>query len=51
MSDRQIYDLVRAQLPPLGGAYVQTASGRHHFREFLPLAAIRDLRRQFQGGA
>lgn len=47
MTDRQVFDLIRAQVRPLGGAYVETDSGRIHFPEFVPLRDIPELRRRF----
>ncbi len=37
MTDRQIVDLVRAQVAPLQGAYLFTDGGKHHFTEPLSM--------------
>lgn len=47
MSDRQVFDLIRAQVHPLSGAYVVTPAGRTYFRELVPLDQIPELRRRF----
>ncbi|WP_338880517.1 formyltransferase family protein [Achromobacter veterisilvae] len=46
MSDREIFNWIRAQVHPLGGAYVQRGEERHHVRQFVPLAEIPALRRE-----
>lgn len=47
MNDRQVYDLIRAQVSPLAGAYLDTPQGRRHFPEMLSMAAIAELRAQY----
>jgi methionyl-tRNA formyltransferase len=48
MNDRQIYDLIRAQVAPLAGAYVELADGSQvRFRELIPLDEIRSLRARY----
>ena len=47
MSDRQIYDLIRAQVAPLRGAYIETENGRFHFPEMLSMEEIRTLRKNY----
>lgn len=45
MSDRQIFNWIRAQVAPLKGAYVERANGeRLHVPEFVKLDSIPDLR-------
>jgi UDP-4-amino-4-deoxy-L-arabinose formyltransferase/UDP-glucuronic acid dehydrogenase (UDP-4-keto-hexauronic acid decarboxylating) len=48
MSDRQIYDLIRAQVAPLGGAYIETERGRLHFPEMLSMEEIKILREKYE---
>lgn len=45
MSDLQIYNLIRAQIAPLKGAYLDTSSGRVRFTERLTLEKITEMRR------
>jgi methionyl-tRNA formyltransferase len=48
MSDRQIYDLIRAQIAPLEGAFAIDARGHEtRFKELVPLEEIAVLREQF----
>jgi UDP-4-amino-4-deoxy-L-arabinose formyltransferase/UDP-glucuronic acid dehydrogenase (UDP-4-keto-hexauronic acid decarboxylating) len=48
MNDRTVFNLVRAQVRPLGGAYVELGGGRReHFRDYLSLDEVRALRRRF----
>lgn len=48
MSDRQIYDLIRAQVSPLEGAFAMDATGgQTRFKEFVSLEEIATLREQF----
>lgn len=47
MTDKQIYDLIRAQVSPLKGAYVTTAEGRRHFPEMLTLSEVSELRNRY----
>lgn len=47
MSDNQIYNLIRAQVAPLKGAYLDTSSGRLRFTELLPLKKIAEMRRRY----
>lgn len=47
MSDKQVYDLIRAQITPLAGAYINTLQGRIHIREFVPLSEIAVLRARY----
>jgi methionyl-tRNA formyltransferase len=47
MSDLQIYNIIRAQVAPLKGAYLDTPSGRVRFTEYLPLETIAGMRKQY----
>lgn len=47
MSDRQVFNLIRAQVKPLQGAYIEEKSGRRYFPEYMSLDAIPELRKQF----
>ena len=47
MSDLQIYNIIRAQIAPLKGAYLDTPSGRVRFTEYLPLQKIAEMRKQY----
>ncbi len=47
MSDFQIYNLIRAQVAPLKGAYLDTPSGRVRFTELLPLEKIAEMRKHY----
>lgn len=50
MSDREVFDLIRAQVKPLGGAYVDVDGKRTYFREYQTLREIAQLRRSYQLG-
>lgn len=45
MSDLQIYNLIRAQVAPLKGAYLDVPSGRVRFPDILTLEKISEMRR------
>jgi UDP-4-amino-4-deoxy-L-arabinose formyltransferase/UDP-glucuronic acid dehydrogenase (UDP-4-keto-hexauronic acid decarboxylating) len=45
MTDRQVHDLIRAQVAPLAGAFCETPGGRIRFTGYVPLDAIPALRR------
>lgn len=45
MSDIQIYNLIRAQIAPLKGAYFDTPAGRVRFTEFISLEQIVEMRK------
>lgn len=47
MSDVQIYNLIRAQVAPLRGAYLDTPSGRLRFTDQISLREIADMRRRY----
>lgn len=47
MSDLQIYDLIRAQVAPLKGAYLDTPSGKLRFTERLPIGEIAEMRKRY----
>ncbi len=44
MTDREIFNLIRAQVSPLSGAYLDTPSGQIRFKEFLSINEVRSLR-------
>lgn len=44
MSDLQIYNLIRAQVAPLVGAYLETPAGRQHFAQPLSMRQIAEMR-------
>jgi len=46
MSDRQIYDLIRAQVAPLKGAYIEKEEERIFIDTFMTMEQVRQLRRQ-----
>ncbi len=48
MNNLQIYNLIRAQLPPLKGAYVEDSSGiLHYIEKFVPFDQIEALRAKY----
>jgi methionyl-tRNA formyltransferase len=47
MNDRDIYNLIRAQVAPLKGAYIDTEKGRIHFSERLNMDDVQQLRSQY----
>lgn len=47
MNDIQIFNLIRAQIAPLKGAYIETPSGRIRFTEQIPLEGIAEIRKRF----
>jgi UDP-4-amino-4-deoxy-L-arabinose formyltransferase/UDP-glucuronic acid dehydrogenase (UDP-4-keto-hexauronic acid decarboxylating) len=47
MDDRSVFNLIRAQVRPLGGAYVERGGQREHFRDYLALDEVRALRRRY----
>jgi len=47
MDDRTVFNLIRAQIAPLAGAYVPTAEGNRHMTEFMPCSAIPQLRARY----
>ena len=46
MSDLQVYNLIRAQVAPLKGAYLDSLSGKVRFTECLSLEGIAEMRKQ-----
>lgn len=48
MDDLQVYNLIRAQVHPLKGAYIHTKSGTDHIDYFIPLNEISSLRSKYQ---
>lgn len=51
MTDRQMFNLIRAQVFPLKGAYYEGHSGRHHIDYYVPLSDIPALRLRIQNMA
>ncbi|MFZ4540632.1 MAG: hypothetical protein ACOYNL_02330, partial [Rickettsiales bacterium] len=49
MSDTMIYNLIRAQVAPLAGAYAITPEGKIRFPNLVPRADIPALRQRLQG--
>jgi len=47
MSDREVFNLIRSQVAPLAGAYLVTASGKKHFREWVSMEGVRRLREKY----
>jgi len=48
MSDIQVYNLIRAQVFPLGGAYLESPEGKRlYLRHFVPLDRIRSIRESY----
>ncbi len=47
MTDLQVYNLIRAQVAPLSGAYIETNKGRTYFTNLLSLTEIAGLRKKF----
>jgi methionyl-tRNA formyltransferase len=46
MTNIEIYNLIRAQVAPLKGAYVIDADGTHHYDSFIPIDRIQYLRKK-----
>jgi methionyl-tRNA formyltransferase len=51
MTDRQVFNLIRAQVAPLGGAYCEHAGKRAVFDRYVPLAEVAALRTQYSDGS
>ena len=47
MSDEQVYNLIRAQVSPLKGAYIQYNGERIYFPELIPMKDIKRLREKY----
>ena len=47
MSDREIYNLIRAQVKPLSGAYIESGEGRIYFPEWRSLEQVQELRKAY----
>lgn len=47
MTDRQIFDLIRAQVRPLRGAYVEATAGRIFFPDWVSMSAVASLRARY----
>jgi methionyl-tRNA formyltransferase len=47
MVDRQIFNLIRAQVHPLRGAFVERDGARTYFRDYLPLEEVAGLRARY----
>jgi UDP-4-amino-4-deoxy-L-arabinose formyltransferase/UDP-glucuronic acid dehydrogenase (UDP-4-keto-hexauronic acid decarboxylating) len=50
MSDKEVFDLIRAQVRPLGGAYVDVDGKKTYFQEYKTLREVAQLRRSYQLG-
>lgn len=51
MTDRQVFNLIRAQVAPLGGAYCLHAGKRVAFDRYVPLAKVAALRSHYSAGS
>lgn len=49
MSDREIFNLIRAQVKPLKGAYIYHNGGRKYFSEFISFEKVSELRKEYVG--
>ncbi len=49
MTDRQIFNLIRAQVHPLHGAYVEHAGERVHFDLWMSMQEVAELRKKYAG--
>ncbi len=47
MTDLQIYNLIRAQVHPLKGAYIEHKNKRIYFGEIIPINKIEELRKEY----
>jgi len=47
MRDREIFNLIRAQVAPLAGAYIETGGERVHVTQWLSMEAVRELRKKY----
>ncbi len=47
MTDNEIYNLIRAQVAPLKGAFLETEGKRIYFKEMLSLEQVTDLRNRY----
>jgi methionyl-tRNA formyltransferase len=47
MSDLDIYNLIRGQVAPLQGAFVEKSGRKIYFNEFVPFERIKDLREKY----
>lgn len=47
MDDMQIYNLIRAQVAPLKGAFIEKRNERIHFDKFLPFSEVKNLRKSY----
>jgi len=46
MTDLQIFNLIRAQVSPLAGAYLDGSTGRRRFPEYLTMDQVAEIRRE-----
>lgn len=49
MSDREVFDLIRAQVSPLQGAYIDRGGSREHLDSYLSMDEVRELRARLGG--
>jgi UDP-4-amino-4-deoxy-L-arabinose formyltransferase/UDP-glucuronic acid dehydrogenase (UDP-4-keto-hexauronic acid decarboxylating) len=47
MTDRQVFDLIRAQVRPLGGAFVERDAVRIYFRDYVTPEGVASLRARY----
>ena len=50
MSDRDIFNLIRAQVEPLAGAYVETREGQIRFKSYMLIDDVASLRARYAHG-
>ena len=50
MTDREIFNLVRAQVEPLAGAYIETGGEKIRFRKYLSMDEVASLRARYAQG-
>lgn len=48
MNDRQIYDLIRAQVVPLKGAFIEMQNQRIYFKALVTFSKIKELRKKYE---
>ena len=48
MTDIEIYNLIRAQIYPLRGAYINIGSEKIYFNQFIPYSEIKNIRKLYE---
>ena len=48
MNDIEIYNLIRAQVKPLRGAYIECKGQRYYFDKFIKFDLIKEIRRKYE---